>query len=301
MKEILVISGKGGAGKTSLTAALARLMTPCVLVDCDVDAADLHLLLQPEVRKTHPFVSGAAPVLDASRCIGCGRCEAVCRFQAIRRSSSGRPDLQPGACEGCGVCADQCPEAAIAMAARQCGEWHQSTTSVGTMIHARLFPGAENSGKLVATIRQAAKEIALAQGCDYLLSDGPPGIGCPVISSLSGVDFALLVTEPSVSGLHDLQRIAELARGFGVDCQVVINKADINPALTADIEAFCRSQQIGVAGRISYSRLFVEALRRGQTVMAYPGSEPEREMTALWQHLRSLKTIQKTTNKETQT
>lgn len=298
MKEILVISGKGGAGKTSLTAALAGLMAPCVLVDCDVDAADLHLLLQPEVQETHPFISGQEPVLDGSRCVGCGRCEELCRFEAIRLSPAGEPCLVPGACEGCGVCADHCPAEAIAMTPRQCGEWHRSATPVGTMIHARLFPGAENSGKLVAAIRKTARETALAQGCDFLLSDGPPGIGCPVIASLSGVDFALLVTEPSVSGLHDLQRAAELVRGFEVDFQVVINKADIHPAMTADIEDFCKSQQIDVAGKISYSRLFVEALRKGQTVMAHPGSKPEQEIMALWKHLSSLKAFQKTPNND---
>ncbi len=301
MKEILVISGKGGAGKTSLTAALAGLMAPCVLVDCDVDAADLHLLLQPEVQETHPFISGEEPVLDASRCVGCGRCEELCRFEAIRLLPTGQPGLVPGACEGCGVCADHCPEEAIAMTPRQCGEWHRSTTSAGTMIHARLFPGAENSGKLVAAIRKTAKETALAQSCDFLLSDGPPGIGCPVIASLSGVDFALLVTEPSVSGLHDLRRIVELVRGFEVDFQVVINKADIHPAMTAEIEAFCQSQRIDVAGKISYSRLFVEALRKGQTVMVHPGSKSEQEIMALWEHLSNLKAFQKTPNIDKET
>lgn len=294
MKEILVISGKGGAGKTSLTAALAKLMSPCVLVDCDVDAADLHLLLQPQVRQTHPFISGVAPVLELSRCSGCGHCYTLCRFQAIRLMTDGKPEFSLIGCEGCGVCADHCPTQAIVMQPQQCGEWYRSDTACGPMIHARLFPGAENSGKLVAAIRQAAKEVALEQGIDIILSDGPPGIGCPVISALTGVDLALLVTEPSVSGIHDMKRTAELTRKFEIDFQVVINKADINLEKTAEIEAFCQRNAIEIAGKINYDQRFTEALRQGRTVMDWPDSASAQEVKAVWKRLCQSVVLQET-------
>lgn len=285
MKEILVLSGKGGAGKTSLTAALARLMS-CVLVDCDVDAADLHLLLSPRESQEHPFVAGEAPEFALDRCIGCGRCLELCRFAAIRPGIDGKPaGLAPGGCEGCGVCADHCPVPAITMVPQQCGVWYRSETVCGTMLHARLRPGAENSGKLVAVIRKAAQAETRAQGLPFLLADGPPGIGCPVISALTGADLAVLVTEPSVSGIHDMKRTAELARSFDVPVQVVINKSDIDPGKTAEIAEFCRRNGMGLAGKIGFDPLFTAAMRQGRTVMDYPDSAPARAVTSIWEQL----------------
>lgn len=285
MKELLIISGKGGAGKTSLTAALASLASPCVLADCDVDAADLHLLLKPEIQQSVPFYSGVMPEIIYDRCVDCYRCYSLCRYGAISILTT-HPRFIAGACEGCGVCADQCPEEAIVMRDRHCGEWYVSSTPCGTMVHAKLLPGAENSGKLVSAVRQAAKAVAEAEGRSLLLSDGPPGIGCSVISAMTGVDAALIVTEPSVSGIHDMKRIAELARNFEVDFQVVINKADINPEKSDEIAAFCQRNGIGIAGTIPYDPLFTTALRQGRTIMDYPESVPAQAIKRIWQHIQ---------------
>lgn len=285
MKEILIISGKGGAGKTSLTAALAQCIAPCVLADCDVDAADLHLLLKPEVQKSVPFFSGVMPEIILDRCVDCYRCYAVCRFGAISLMTT-HPRILADACEGCGVCADRCPEEAMVMRERLCGEWYVSRTACGTMVHAKLHPGAENSGKLVSTVRQAAREFGEAEGREFLLSDGPPGIGCPVISAMTGVDYALIVTEPSVSGIHDMLRTAALAKNFEVDFQVVINKADINGEKTAEIEDFCQRNGIGLAGKIPFDPLFTAALRQGRTVMDFPDSVPAQAIKGIWRHIR---------------
>lgn len=285
MKELLIISGKGGAGKTCLTAALATLVAPCVLADCDVDAADLHLLLKPETQKSEPFYSGVMPEIIYDRCVDCYRCYSLCRFGAISILTT-HPRILADACEGCGVCADQCPEEAIVLHDRHCGEWYMSSTPCGTMAHARLHPGAENSGKLVTAVRQAAKAAAEAEGRELLLSDGPPGIGCAVIAAMTGVDAALIVTEPSLSGMHDMKRVAKLARNFEVDFQVVINKADINPELSDEIAAFCQRNDIGIAGTIPFDPLFTTALRQGKTVMEYPDSVPAQAIRQIWQHVQ---------------
>ena len=282
MKEILIISGKGGAGKTSLCAAFAVLAGKSVLVDCDVDASDLHLLLKPEVRETHPFFAGLLPEIGKEGCTRCGKCMDVCRFGAVGADRAGFPVIDENACEGCGVCASHCPAEVIHMKPRSCGEWYESETARGTMFHAKLWPGGENSGKLVAEIRRAARTCAGNSGADRILLDGPPGIGCPVISSMTGVDLAVIVTEPTVSGFHDLDRTVRLARQFEVECAVIVNKADLNREVAGRIRSYCEEKELRFLGEIPFDPLFSQALREGKTLADYPDSAPGRKIAELW-------------------
>lgn len=288
MKEILIVSGKGGAGKTSLAACFARLAHRAVLVDCDVDASDLPLLLHPEVLEEHRFSSGVIPEINRERCMRCGRCIDLCRFHAIAPGSDGQAELRSGACEGCGVCADHCPAGAITLTERHCGRWMRSRTVFGTMFHAGLLPGAENSGKLISAIRAAARHEAEKQHCDYLLSDGPPGIGCPVISAATGIDFAVAVAEPTVSGIHDLKRLMVLLRQFETEFALVVNKSDLNHAATAELEQFCARNRIPVLGRIPFDPLFPAMLRDGKTVLEAPDSSAACHVAAIWHQLTRL-------------
>ena len=258
MKELLILSGKGGTGKTSITGALAMLLPQAVLADCDVDAADLHLLLSPQIREEHEFRSGVLAVIDPALCNACGTCVELCRFRAIQINT--KAELRPFSCEGCGVCARFCPQEAISLQEKHCGAWFVSETEYGPMIHARLGIGEENSGKLVSLVKKKAREEAEAKKAAWLLVDGPPGIACPVIASLSGVDLVLLVTEPTLSGLHDLKRVAELVRHFKVPLGVCINKWDLHPGYSADITRVCREQAIPVLGTIPFDKAVVDAV-----------------------------------------
>lgn len=258
MKELVIISGKGGTGKTSLTACFAVLADRPVIVDCDVDAADLHLVLSPRVRERHEFRSGHEAVILQDGCIGCGVCHRWCRFDAVKMGRNPQGEtvftIDPVSCEGCGVCVRFCPVQIIDFPERVCGEWMVSDSRYGTMVHARLGIAAENSGKLVSTVRREARRIAEEQGSDLILVDGPPGIGCPVIASLSGASQVLIVTEPTVSGEHDLERVLSLARHFQVPASVCVNKWDLNPQMTERIEAGARRLGTVIAGRIRYDR-----------------------------------------------
>lgn len=258
MKELLILSGKGGTGKTSITGALAMLLPETVLADCDVDAADLHLLLSPQVREEHAFWSGVEAVIDPMLCSGCGICADLCEFHAIRMEE--KAVLKLFSCEGCGVCARFCPEQAIRLQEKQCGVWFRSDTEYGPMVHARLGIGEENSGKLVSLVKKRSRELAEVEKASWLLVDGPPGIGCPVIASFSGADFVLLITEPTLAGLHDLQRVADLARHFKIPVGVCINKWDLHPGYGADIERLCREQGIPVLAKIPFDRAVVGAV-----------------------------------------
>ena len=286
MKEIVVLSGKGGTGKTTIVASFAALAQNKVLVDCDVDAADLHLLLQPQINQSEEFWSGQTAIIDLGKCNQCGLCREVCRFGAINAIDEFVVD--PVSCEGCGFCSQVCPEGAIAMQENLSGSWFISDTKYGPLVHARLGIAQENSGKLVAVVRQNARRIGERQGLDYILSDGPPGIGCPVISSLSGVTLALVVTEPTLSGMHDLDRIIDVCYCFGAPALVCINKYDINEENSQQIESHCQDQRVEVVSRIPFDNVVVEALVEGVPVVEYSDSAVAQEIRRLWQAVSSV-------------
>ncbi len=277
MKEIVVLSGKGGTGKTSVVASFASLAQSKVMADCDVDAADLYLLLQPKVLEEREFWSGQAAFIDSGKCTECGLCQEVCRFGAIVDYI-----VDPIACEGCGFCYHVCPTEAITMRENMAGHWFISETRYGPLSHARLGIAQENSGKLVALVRQNAKLIAEKEGLEYIIADGPPGIGCPVISSLSGANLALIVTEPTLSGIHDLDRILGVCHHFGVLPLVCINKYDINLENTRQIESYCCELGVEVASRIPFDNAVTEALVRGLPVVEYSRGEVSRQIELLW-------------------
>jgi MinD superfamily P-loop ATPase len=286
MREILIISGKGGTGKTSLAACFALLAHDPVLADCDVDAPDLHLVLEPSVRERHEFWSGMLAEVKAEACTGCGACLNLCRFGAI----SGGDVFQVDAslCEGCGACARFCPKGAVSLKERLCGEWMVSDTRAGPMVHARLGTGAENSGKLVSTVRQEAKKLAAAMGRSMLLVDGPPGIGCPVIASLSGVSAAILVAEPTLSGEHDVLRALELTRHFDVPAFLCVNKWDISPEIALRIEQEAMASGACILGRIRYDAGVREAQKNLKTALetdAPSASDIRSVWDKLLQHL----------------
>lgn len=263
MKQIVVISGKGGTGKTVFSGAFAALAKNKIMVDCDVDAADLHLLLHPQAREEHEFKSGQTARIDQKLCQACGQCIAACRFGAIKEDFT----VEEFSCEGCALCARLCPHQAICMEENVAGKWFVSDTRYGPFVHAKLGIAQENSGKLVAKIRQVAKAIAEKQPLDYVIIDGPPGIGCPVIASMSGVDCALVVTEPTLCGLHDAKRVMEVAGHFKIPVKLVVNKYDLNPAMTEEIERFCQKQNVPVAGKVAFDKAVVESLVKGITIV----------------------------------
>ena len=282
MKQIVIISGKGGTGKTVLTGSFAVLAKNKVMLDCDVDAADLHLLLHPKVKDRHEFRSGQTAVIDKNLCKECGKCISVCRFGAIKADYS----IEHFSCEGCALCSHICPQEAIHMVENIAGEWFVSDTQYGLFVHAKLGIGEENSGKLVAKIRQIAKELAEKQALDYVIIDGPPGIGCPVIASLSGVDYALIVTEPTLSGLHDAKRVMEVAKHFNIPVKLVVNKYDLNEAMTKRIEEFCRKHDVPVIGKIAFDKDVVKALVVGKTIVEYARCAAGEEVRKIWEELQ---------------
>ncbi|RJR43477.1 MAG: (4Fe-4S)-binding protein [Desulfobacteraceae bacterium] len=282
MKELVVISGKGGTGKTSILAAFASLAAGKVLCDADVDAADLHLIMSPEVRERHDFQSGHTAIIRQEKCTQCGLCRGLCRWGAISEEFV----VDPIACEGCGVCRYFCPEKAIDFPLSTCGEWFISDTRFGPMAHARLGIAEENSGKLVTLIRQQGKKLAEQRKLDLLLTDGPPGIGCPVIASIGGATAVLIIAEPTVSGRHDMERVAKLAAFFKVPAMLCVNKFDLNPDQGRSIEAFAREKQIMVLGRIPFDPLFTKAMVQGKTIFEYDGrSEGAAAVRAVWEHV----------------
>jgi MinD superfamily P-loop ATPase len=277
VKEVVVLSGKGGTGKTSIVGSFAVMAKSVVLADCDVDAADLYLILHPIVQQTNEFWSGQVAFLDEDKCKKCGLCLGYCRFGAFKGFR-----VDPISCEGCGFCFHLCPVEAITMRENLAGHWFISETKYGPLVHARLGIAQENSGKLVAMVRQQAKRIAEEQSLEFIISDGPPGIGCPAISSLSGANLAVLVTEPTLSGIHDLDRVIGVCRHFNVPAVVCINKYDINEDNTRQIEDFCSNQGIEVAARIPFDNVVTEALVRGVPVAAYSDGKVSQEMKKLW-------------------
>lgn len=282
MPEIVVLSGKGGTGKTSLTAAFAHLANQPVICDLDVDAPDLHLLLRPEPKRREDFRSGHEAVIDPGLCHGCGDCFERCRFEAVV-PAGGLYRIDPLRCEGCKVCVHFCPAGAIAFPERLCGDWSISATRFGPLVHAQLFPGQENSGRLVALLRQEARALAKNLGRELILCDGAPGIGCPVISSLAGTDLAVGVCEPTPSGLHDLKRLAELAAHFRVPLAVIVNKADLSSDRSREIEDFCRQDGVALVGSLPFSQTVVEAMLEAKAVTEYEESELTRNLGRAWE------------------
>jgi len=294
MKQIVIISGKGGTGKTVITAAFASLAKNKVMVDCDVDAADLYLLLHPEIQETHKFIGGKEAIINQEKCSQCGKCFDVCRFNAISYQSINSKTYQqimvdPISCEGCGVCVWNCPMDAIEFKEKISGEWFLSETKYGPFVHAKLCIAEENSGKLVSLVRQKAKEIAEKENKDYVIIDGPPGIGCPVISSLSGVDCALVVTEPTLSGLHDAIRVIDVAKHFGVVVNLVINKYDLNIEMSKKIEKYCKDNKINMAGKIVYDSVVTESIANKKTIIEYSDGEVTRQIKNLWKIIKEVK------------
>ena len=284
MKELVVISGKGGTGKTSLMAAFASLAENKVLCDADVDAADLHLLMDPDIKERHDFQGGSTAIINPNKCTQCGLCRDLCRWNAISEAFK----VDSIECEGCGVCVDFCPEEAIDFPIKTCGKWFISNTRFGPMVHARLGIAEENSGKLVALVRQEAKKLAEKNKLDLLITDGPPGVGCPVIASVGGASAVLVVAEPTVSGLHDMKRVAQLAAHFKVPGMLCVNKFDLNFDQTEAIEKLAKENKMTVVGRVPFDPVFTESMVKGQTVLEYVGNSKIRSsISEIWLNIRN--------------
>ena len=314
MKQIVILSGKGGTGKTTIAAALAHLASreaSIVLADLDVDAANLELVLAPRALESHEFVGGKKAVIDPELCIACGTCAEVCRFEAVSPHPTPWPPplsqfwergggggeaaggevrayfIDPIACEGCAVCFYQCPAGAIRLEEPVVGRWFRSETRFGPLFHAQLFAGEENSGKLVTLVKQQARLAALDLGADYLILDGPPGIGCPVIAASAGADLALIVTEPTVAGIHDLERALATTDHFGVPALVVINKHDLSPAKSREIADYCAARGIEMVGRVPYDAVVTEAMVQGLPVTEYEDGPVSRELGRVWERIKA--------------
>lgn len=289
MKELVVISGKGGTGKTSVTAAFGVLAgNRVVLADCDVDAANMHIVMAADFSNEHEFISGELAVIEQDKCIPCGECMKACRFDAVR-SIAGRYEINPYKCEGCGLCARVCPHGAIVNEDLHAGKYFISRTRTGgTMVHARLAPGASNSGKLVSKVKDEARKVAAQNGQDIILVDGSPGIGCPVISSLSGASAVILVTEPSLSGLHDLKRIVSLVENFKIPAFCLINKSDLSEKVSASLKGFLAEKQIPLLGELPYDRAFSDALMQMKTIVETDGHELGGKIRKYWENVLEL-------------
>ena len=283
MKEIVIISGKGGTGKTTVTAAFASLANNKVMADCDVDAADLHLILAPQIKQQEDFRSGKTAYIRQQDCTECGKCIEVCQFDAIS------PDyvVDPPSCEGCGVCVWFCPVKAIDFNENLSGQWFISGTRFGPMVHAKLGIAEENSGKLVTLVRRQAKLLAEKENLDYIIVDGAPGVGCPVISSITGANAVLVVTEPTLSGIHDMERVVELSAGhFNIETYICVNKYDLNLEITAKIENFCKNNKILFAGRIPYDEVVTKAMVNGKNLIEYSDGPVAEAVRAIWQNIK---------------
>jgi MinD superfamily P-loop ATPase len=289
MKELVVISGKGGTGKTSIVASFAALAKNAVLADCDVDAADLHLLLDPDIKQTHDFSGGKLASVVTEKCIGCGRCRDVCNFDAVQFDGPGNDifektyTVDPLSCEGCGVCVHFCPVDAIEFEDAVNGQWYVSETRFGSMVHARLGIAQENSGKLVSLIRKEAKKIAAQRDSDLIIVDGPPGIGCPVIASITGADLVVAVTEPTLSGRHDIGRVAELTRHFGIPTVICVNKCDVNMELAVEIHNTAQKWNLRTLGDVPYDPAVTMAQVAGKSIIEYSNGSLRGCLMALWE------------------
>ncbi|EKE03634.1 MAG: cobyrinic acid ac-diamide synthase [uncultured bacterium] len=281
MKELVVISGKGGTGKTSIVAAFSTLAENKIMVDCDVDAADLHLILNPEIELKTEFYSGKSAQIKPEFCTQCGKCVEICRFNAVSSDFV----IDEIKCEGCGVCYNFCPHHAIKFETKQSGEWYESNTRFGKLIHAKLGAAEENSGKLVTAIRNHARLVASRNKNNLILVDGSPGIGCPVIASISGANMVVIVTEPTLSGIHDLERVYKLTQHFRVPASVCINKYDINSELTLQIEKLCQENKIELLGKVPYSNDFTNAQIKGLSIIEYTDNEITQAIKSIWENI----------------
>ncbi len=292
MKQITIISGKGGSGKTSVTLALWQASRHALAVDCDVDASNMYLIASPINAKAPEkvFKSGFIAAIDKTKCINCGNCLSKCRFEAMSQSPNGEfPEINEILCEGCGACFLACPAKAITMSEKETGKIFVSTTRFGTLVHARLNTGDGSSGKLVSQLKQMACEIAKNEKLDYIINDGPPGIGCPTIATLTGSNAVIIVTEPTVSGLHDMKRAAELCNHFKVKYSIIINKHDLNELITKQIEEYSVAQNILLLGKIPYNLSFVSALKECKTIIEHDSSSYEaREIRTIWEKIKAL-------------
>jgi len=288
MKELVVISGKGGTGKTSIVASFAALAQKAVLADCDVDAADLHLVLEPKIIRRESFSGGKRARIKNGHCTACGKCEELCRFDAISFDGPGNGRaaktfrIDPIACEGCGVCVWFCAEKAIEFGPAVNGEWFVSETRCGPMVHAKLGIAEENSGKLVNTVRTEARKLAEQRGLQTVIIDGSPGIGCPVIASITGASLVLIVTEPTLSGKHDMERVADLTRHFEITAMVCVNKWDLNPQIADEIESLAGQRGIRIAGRVRYDRAFTQAQIHRKSVVEHQVDGCSAEIRSVW-------------------
>ncbi len=289
MKELVIISGKGGTGKTSFGASFAYLEKEnAVIADCDVDAANMHLLLNADFRYQEDFYSGEAAIIDEETCINCGDCKEVCRFDAINVIDD-QHRVDPISCEGCWYCSRVCPVEAIDMKTQKVGDFYLSMTKARSeMVHAKLGFAAENSGKLVAKVKNEAKKLTLANKKEFLIVDGSPGVGCPVISSLSGADLALLVTEATVSGLHDLKRVYKLVKSFNIKAACIINKYDLNEDVTKEIESFLNDEDIVLISKVAYDETFGKALSQAKTIIEYGESDLKTEVEKSWKIIKNI-------------
>lgn len=281
MKQLTVISGKGGTGKTTVSAAFASLASRHVVADADVDAANLHLVLAPQIKETEEFYGSRIPVLDRSMCDQCGLCVTHCRFEAIHDYC-----IDPIACEGCGVCAFVCPRGAIHMEEKRCGRCFSSETRFGPLVHARLAAGVGNSGKLVTMVRKKARAIAEQADKHLIIIDGPPGIGCPVMAAVTGVDLLVAVTEPTLSAIEDFRRVFKVAQQFNIPCMVIINKNDVNPDNAQRIRCYCARKEITVAGELPFDPAVVRAMVAGQTIIEYHRGQVSKALESAWHKVR---------------
>ncbi len=286
MKQITIISGKGGTGKTCITAALASVAENAVVADCDVDAADLFLILKPHILFENKYLGGKTAVIDYSKCTNCGICKNLCRFDAINTIDD-RITISEFSCDGCELCKRACPEYAISMIQSDSSRWFISDSRFGPMVYARLGIAEDNSGKLVTVVREEAKRIAKAKNSDFVIIDGPPGIGCPVIASITGVDITIIVTEPTQSGLHDLKRVVELANNFSIKPLIILNKFDLNKEMSEVIERYCKKNNIEIIAWIPFNRIFVDAMVNQQTIVEYNKfSELSNVIQSIWNKIQ---------------
>jgi len=285
MKELIVISGKGGTGKTSMVAAFASLSKDLILCDTDVDAADLHLIMNPKIQEQHLFKSGNTALLNIDKCVQCGICRDLCKFDAISEDYK----INSFACEGCGVCFYFCPEKAIDFPENICGDWYISKINQGLMVHARLGVGEENSGKLVTLVRKEARNIGQDKGYNFILTDGPPGVGCPVIASIGGANAVLIISEPTVSGKHDTERVINLAKHFNVFAMVCVNKYDLNKEMSQEIQDFVSQKNIPYVGNIPFDPAFTKSMVNGQNIFDYNPDLPScNAVKEIWNNVSKI-------------